>query len=286
MAVVLKGERSLESRLKKKTQAKVKLENELKGEKIKLWSLRKAHLKYILTCIISFKLKNLQSAKVNERKEYNKIKKHKEKIRSTSRQIEKLNEEINALTKGFQGEEYITQVLKTQLSDDFYILNGKKIEAQIKNQKEKAELDHLVIGPKGIICLEVKNISGRFYYESESEGWLKAPFSNPRALKTPMTSPLKQITRASKIFQKYLWEKSLSENILSTRIDLSRVNIYNLVVFTNDKCIFHGMNHRWEMPAPLLLKDELIPFIKSLPLNEELKDQKTIEEVSILILMK
>ncbi len=298
MAIILKGEKSLEKKIQKKEKSKERVSARLKTSKSELWSLRKRKLQdFFKQPFISKSRKTDVSANGASEDKTSSIK---QQIRDLRQEIEKLDEEITALAKGHEGEEYITNLLKTSLSDDYYILNGKKVEANSNNpgkssqknrskeksQVEKAEIDHLVIGPTGILCIEVKNISGRFYYDSLEESWLKAPFANPRALKTPMTSPLKQINRASSIFSNYLSKLIAAEKDLDLDLELNKLKIHNLVVFTNDKCIFHGLENRWEVTIPLLLKDELIPYIESLPLDPELTDSDKTEKLAKIIVSK
>ncbi|UMZ74658.1 nuclease-related domain-containing protein [Natranaerofaba carboxydovora] len=247
MAIVLKGEKSLEGKIKRKEQARDQLKGDIKETKSKLWTLRKEGVKDIFEKL--FGKDNNYENTTEEKKEL------KEKIKSKKEEIEKLDEEITALTKGHAGEEVVTSILKQNLSDEYYILSGKKIGGE----KEKAEIDHLVIGPKGIILIEVKNTSGIFYYDSEGEGWLKAPFSGKNALITPMKSPQDQVERASRIFKGNL------NNHSNINISISNVNINTAVVFADDKCVFNGIENRFTMKTPLLLKDEIIPYINSLP---------------------
>ena len=283
MAIVLKGEKSLEGKIKRKEQARDQLKDNIKEAKSKLWKLRKRGIKDIFKKFLG-KDNNYENIS-KEKKEL------KEKIKSKKEEIEKLDEEIIALTKGHAGEELVTSILKKNLSDEYYVLSGKKVGGE----KEKAEIDHLIIGPKGIILIEVKNTSGVFYYDSEGEGWLKAPFSGKNALITPMKSPLDQVERASRIF-KETYINNITDNTNNTiyknsndssniNINLSDLNINTAVVFADDKCVFHGIENRFTMKTPLLLKDEILPYINSLPQDKLLNNNnETARKLSDIIL--
>lgn len=260
MAVVLKGEKALKGRLKRKQQAKKEAENNLKDLKSKLWLLRKKQLFSIFTGSFGENLKQIRNSKTN--------------IEDMRSQINKINEEIYGLAKGHQGEELITDLLKNGLSDDFYIISGKKIRIN----GDRVEIDNIVIGPKGIICIEVKNLSGRFYFDNEDESWLKAPISKPNALKTPMASPLQQVKNASNFLRTLLLDKKDS-----LEVNVSLLKWYEIVVFTSSNCLFHGID-RWELETPLLFKDELLSYINSLPNDNNLTDDKKIYELSQAIL--
>lgn len=277
MGIILKGEKSLEGKIKRKKDAREKLQKELKENKKELWSLRKKYLTLKLTAILNAENKN------NREKTFEKINQYVKKVDNTRGKINKLDEEIAGLIKGHQGEEHITQVLKSQLDDNYYILNGKKFEAKNKNSSgsKKAEIDHIIVGPRGIICIEVKNMSGRFYYEGNGgeEGWLKAPFSSKNSLKVPMPSPLKQIERSTHLLKDFIEEKITANHISDNEI-ADELNFYPLVVFTNDKCILHGVKNRLNMPTPLLLKDELINYIETLPKDPYLKEEKRARELA------
>lgn len=241
LAIVLKGEKALKGRLEKKQRNRKEIKINLKNYKSKLWSLRK---KLFLSIFNGSFKKTLELINIS-----------KNNIKEAQSQINKLNEEIYGLAKGYQGEELIADLLKNGLSDDFYIISGKKI----KINGDRVEIDNIVVGPKGIICIEVKNLSGRFYFNNEEEGWLKAPFSNPNALKAPVASPLQQVKNASQFLKTLLLEK---KDFLE--VDVSLLNWHEIVVFTSDNCVFVGINNRWELKTPLLFKDELLLYISSL----------------------
>lgn len=58
--------------------------------------------------------------------------------------------------RGAEGEEKVFNYLRKKLPHGYYILNDVKIP-----NMEKANIDHIVIGPNGIFIIETKNLSGK-----------------------------------------------------------------------------------------------------------------------------
>ncbi len=55
---------------------------------------------------------------------------------------------------GLQGEKHVTKLLKSALSDDYYLLND------VYFRDGFGDIDHIVLGPNGLFVIETKNWSG------------------------------------------------------------------------------------------------------------------------------
>ncbi len=69
----------------------------------------------------------------------------------------KIEKEVDkTYERGAEGEEKVFKYLKDVLPSEYYILNDIKIP-----NMERANIDHIVIGPTGIFIIETKNYSGK-----------------------------------------------------------------------------------------------------------------------------
>lgn len=59
---------------------------------------------------------------------------------------------------GIEGEDMVTQVLKSKLDDDYYLVNDV---LYINDRGNKENIDHVVLGPKGVFAIETKHYRGK-----------------------------------------------------------------------------------------------------------------------------
>jgi hypothetical protein len=59
---------------------------------------------------------------------------------------------------GSTGENMVTQVLNSKLNDDYYLVNDV---LYINDKGNKENIDHVVLGPKGVFAIETKHYSGK-----------------------------------------------------------------------------------------------------------------------------
>jgi hypothetical protein len=59
---------------------------------------------------------------------------------------------------GSTGENMVTQVLKSQLDDEYYLIDDV---LYINNRGNKENIDHVVLGPNGIFAIETKHYNGK-----------------------------------------------------------------------------------------------------------------------------
>jgi hypothetical protein len=59
---------------------------------------------------------------------------------------------------GIEGENKVTQVLKSKLDDGYYLVNDV---LYINDRGNKENIDHVVLGPNGIFAIETKHYSGK-----------------------------------------------------------------------------------------------------------------------------
>tara|TARA_Y100001936_G_scaffold250855_1_gene304875 strand:+ start:60 stop:764 length:705 start_codon:yes stop_codon:yes gene_type:complete len=123
------------------------------------------------------------------------------------RQLNKFeNNKDSLFHAGLVGEKFVVQTL-SKLDDDFHVLCGVKIELKVwlthngKKNLKSAQMDVVVVSPKGVFCIEVKNWSDNYLRSHEK------------------LSPHEQTERAGKVLWAYL--KSLIFDIQVTNVLLS-----------------------------------------------------------------
>lgn len=63
------------------------------------------------------------------------------------------------LAAGVRGEQFVADELGRELSDDWVLLRGYK--------NRRGEIDHLLLGPRGLVAIEVKNINGTVHCDGD-----------------------------------------------------------------------------------------------------------------------
>jgi hypothetical protein len=59
---------------------------------------------------------------------------------------------------GAEGENRVTEVLRSELNDEYYLINDV---LYINDRGNKENIDHVVLGPKGVFAIETKHYSGK-----------------------------------------------------------------------------------------------------------------------------
>jgi hypothetical protein len=115
---------------------------------------------------------------------------------------------------GRRGEHKMANLLAERLADDHVILN----DLELRVATERAQIDHLVIGPAGIYVIESKYWAGKLTGDAGDAQWSQARSYGPtRSVK----SPVQQCERQRRMFI----------TLLSARVPEDR--IYALAVFTH-----------------------------------------------------
>ncbi|WP_353684509.1 nuclease-related domain-containing protein [Thermodesulfovibrio sp. 3907-1M] len=156
---------------------------------------------------------------------------------------QKVNPRKIRLESGAQGENVLKQTLRRILSDSYTAYYGYQTQSN-------GDVDCIVVGPKGVILIEVKNHKGTILYE-ERTGWRCVKTGKKGTYEGFIKNPGKQVT-------KNYWE--IRELLSSYGIDIP---VYAVVVFTNPKATL-------EIKSPtfgykVLKVEDLQSYIDSLP---------------------
>jgi len=72
-----------------------------------------------------------------------------------------------ACIAGVEGEKKVATFLAKELSDDWLLLN----DVEIKSNNKTAQIDHVLVGPYGIVLIETKNVKGRISLTGDKQYW-------------------------------------------------------------------------------------------------------------------
>jgi hypothetical protein len=151
--------------------------------------------------------------------------------------------EAQPILKGNDGEVIVSMEVEHRLSQDYYLFNDLVLPYQGKT----TQIDHVIIGPSCIICIETKNWTGKFY--PDKNGWRWFPIDGYANTNKVNYSPQKQSKYHSIVLSKLLKE--------------NRINVFvkPIVVLTNNYCQWMGA---WEESCPVLRVADLPGYIKGL----------------------
>lgn len=128
-------------------------------------------------------------------------------------------EQIKIINYGIKGEKSVYKKLK-KLSNEYKIYN----DIQLFYNGEGAQIDHLVISPYGIFCIESKNLKGKIVGNGQNNQWvLKKTGKHGGQYEKEFYNPCMQCSGHSHVV----------EGILK-RGGVQRIRIYPIVVFNEN----------------------------------------------------
>jgi hypothetical protein len=176
--------------------------------------------------------------------------------------IDQKNTEINIWRAGLTGQENVENVLHL-LSDEWNMVNNYTIP------HKNCDIDHLLIGPKGIFVIETKNYNGKVECVGDSWTYTKTG-KNGGVYRGHINNPSRQLKRNVWELRKYL-EKKLGGK------DKFPYWIQGILVFTN----IHAELEMKDETVVVLKTKQLIPFLQKYQ-NEPLEDSKIQSILKIL----
>jgi hypothetical protein len=138
---------------------------------------------------------------------------------------------------GALGEYVVTRELK-KLDNNYFIINDVNLA--------EAQIDHVLIGPKGIFTIETKAYVGKVYGNGSKRYWRQYVGKNKFGIKR--YSPIKQGRGHSRKLYKLLFEKGFDRRI------------YTMVVFAGSAQVKVR-----PQPIPVLYRKEVKDYISELP---------------------
>lgn len=129
--------------------------------------------------------------------------------------LKKRIQRLKILYSGYKGEKTVSNILKRISKNRFIVIN----DVLLPLYNDMTQIDHLVIGPFGVICVETKNHSGVITGKAEDVYWKQRlgyktyTFYNPLAQNYTHVQAIRYFLHKEKVLN---------------------VPIYNLVVFSSN----------------------------------------------------
>ena len=157
-----------------------------------------------------------------------------------------VKDDLYKIEKGFGGEYEVAKLIEENLSDTFILLND--ITIPTPNGTGTTQIDHVLISPKRIICLETKSSEGIYY--PNKNGWMWYPTKRQKYGRTSkgclQDNPIKQATYHSRKLYNFLISKHME-----CRVDA-------IVVLSNSYSEYRGPREY----CPVLSIHELISYLQ------------------------
>lgn len=107
---------------------------------------------------------------------------------------------------GRLGEEYATGFISSILNDEDRLFTNVKVSYEGKD----AELDEVIVNPRGVFVIEVKNYKGELRGDAADYEWIKYKTSDSgEVYEKTVRNPIKQVHRQEYIFSNYLRENGI-----------------------------------------------------------------------------
>ncbi len=140
---------------------------------------------------------------------------------------------------GLEGEKRVAKILAAALSNDYYLING----ASLANGH--GDIDHIVLGPNGIVVIETKNWSGRI--TCHGDNWQRQNHRGNNSFSSPSLQVKKNASKVRKAIE------------ASAALRPLRIWVEGIVVFANN----HADLQLTYPTVPALKLHELANFIMS-----------------------
>lgn len=161
---------------------------------------------------------------------------------------------------GQEGEERVKRILQ-QLSFPNTVINDKFID-NINSVKD-AQIDHFVISEKGIVMIETKNYAGEIDMTDEKQ-WIQ-------------TIPSGERRACTNAYYQSVTHYNIMRNLMKKH-GFGDIRIYAIVVFANDRTIYHGLD-KDTYHGYVMKYDAMNYYLTGLPACKAMKDKQRRNEV-------
>lgn len=179
-------------------------------------------------------------------------------------EVLKIERQLESVRSGLEGEMAVGRTL-AGLPDSYIVLHDVTV---MSDESNRTQLDHVVISPELVLCIETKNWHGTYY--PGRCGW--------------MWKSLERLTRSKKHAHKDPVEQShMHKAALKRLLDSAGLpaDIRPVVVLSDPESTWQG---KQSDDCPVLRKEELLPYIESLGESKENEASKRQREIAEAIL--
>lgn len=177
---------------------------------------------------------------------------HERNIKKYKIEMYKLEKNLWPWKTGLEGEKRVAAELE-KLPEPYYIIN----DITVKHKGQKAQIDHVVVGPNGVIAIETKHIAGTMYPQGTK--WLVRR-GYDRFINNPQN-------------QAYF-----GANLLAKVLDYP---VQAMVVLSHNESSWQGRQNKF---CPVVHVFNLLNFISEM--KETLNNPEKIERIARLIVKK
>ena len=156
--------------------------------------------------------------------------------------IQQNSREERIVQAGLKGEVEVTRKLAQSLDNSHYVFN----DLLIKVGRKSAQLDHLIVSPRGIFTIETKNWRGHLEGDESDDRWQQTKEAGQPPIL--ISNPIRQTQRHLDVLRAAF-----------ERAEMDWPDIVRMVVFLSPKTTFTIHNRT----VPVLRPDEAIAYIRS-----------------------
>lgn len=157
---------------------------------------------------------------------------------------------FSVVHSGVQGEKTASYEL-SQFPSSYHVFS----QIAISHEGRSSETDHILVGPKGIFVIEVKNHKGTITGKEHYQTWTQwKTTSQGHTCRNPFYNPVKQVSTHTWRLSRYLRDQGINSWV------------QGVVLFTNPSCTLSVQTQR----TPVLHIDNLSSFFNSYTPKREL----------------
>ncbi len=179
--------------------------------------------------------------------------------------IRQNDQEVVNLRAGLKGEVEVTRQLGESLDNNHYIFN----DIRIKAGRRSAQIDHLIVSPRGIFLIETKNWRGHLDGTEADERWTQTKREGEPPIR--ISNPIQQTKRHAEVLRLAL-----------DREDIDWPGIHSMVVFLSPRTTFdiHASQ------TPVLHPQQAVSYIASFTSEREYTEDKINRVINLLMRCK
>lgn len=144
------------------------------------------------------------------------------------------------LTAGRRGEARVAEVLQSRLPDTMYVLN----DLLLRHGRQRAQVDHVVVAPRGVFALETKSWRGRLEGDEGATHWRQV-LNEGRDVRR-LGNPVRQTRRHAAVLRDLLRAHGLDG-----------VEVQSVLIFSSPQVSFDIRGRTLPMYTP----EEAVAFI-------------------------
>lgn len=179
--------------------------------------------------------------------------------------VQQNDREVVNLRAGLKGEVEVTRQLAESLDNSHYIFNDLRIKAG----RRSAQIDHLVVSPRGIFLIETKNWRGHLSGTEEDDRWTQTKREGEPPIR--ISNPIQQTKRHADVLR-----------IALDRESVRWPDLHPMVVFLSPRTTF-DIRHS---ETPVLHPREAVEYVASYRAEQDHSEEEINAVINLLMRCK